>query len=82
MDGSKRSSKGNAYFSGLGAKKRIVLFDTLINELSTEEIVAVLAHEIGHYKKKHTLSGILISLTTNRFNVLHFFSFYWKFSFI
>ncbi len=62
MDGSKRSSKGNAYFSGLGAKKRIVLFDTLINELSTEEIVAVLAHEIGHYKKKHTLSGILISL--------------------
>jgi len=62
MDGSKRSSKGNAYFSGLGAKKRIVLFDTLINELSTEEIVAVLAHEIGHYKKKHTLSGIALSL--------------------
>lgn len=62
MDGSKRSSKGNAYFSGLGSKKRIVLFDTLINELSTEEIVAVLAHEIGHYKKKHTRSGIFISL--------------------
>jgi STE24 endopeptidase len=67
MDGSKRSSKGNAYFSGLGAKKRIVLFDTLINELSTKEIVAVLAHEIGHYKKKHTLSGILISLLQTGF---------------
>lgn len=62
MDGSKRSSKGNAYFSGLGAKKRIVLFDTLINDLSKEEIVAVLAHEIGHYKKKHTFSGIILSL--------------------
>ncbi len=62
MDGSKRSSKGNAYFSGLGSKKRIVLFDTLINDLSKEEIVAVLAHEIGHYKKKHTLSGIFLSL--------------------
>lgn len=62
MDGSKRSSKGNAYFSGLGKKKRIVLFDTLINDLSKEEIVAVLAHEIGHYKKKHTLSGIFLSL--------------------
>ena len=62
MDGSKRSSKGNAYFSGLGAKKRIVLFDTLINELSTSEIVAVLAHEIGHYKKKHTFGGIILSL--------------------
>lgn len=62
IDGSKRSTKANAYFSGLGAKKRIVLFDTLINDLSTNEIVAVLAHEIGHYKKKHTLSGIVISL--------------------
>ena len=62
MDGSKRSSKGNAYFSGLGSKKRIVLFDTLINDLNKEEIVAVLAHEIGHYKKKHTLSGIFLSL--------------------
>lgn len=67
MDGSKRSSKGNAYFSGLGAKKRIVLFDTLINELSTEEVVAVLAHEIGHYKKKHTLSGMIFSLLQTGF---------------
>ena len=62
MDGSKRSSKGNAYFTGLGSRKRIVLFDTLIDELSTEEIVAVLAHEIGHYKKKHTLSSIILGL--------------------
>lgn len=62
IDGSKRSTKANAYFSGIGSKKRIVLFDTLIQELSTEEIVAVLAHEIGHYKKKHTLQMIFASL--------------------
>lgn len=62
MDASKRSSKANAYFTGVGAKKRIVLFDTLINDLDTDEIVAVLAHEIGHYKKKHTLQGMLISI--------------------
>ncbi len=55
MDASKRSTKANAYFTGFGAKKRIVLFDTLINDLDKDEIVAVLAHEIGHYKKKHTL---------------------------
>lgn len=62
MDASKRSTKANAYFTGFGAKKRIVLFDTLINDLDTNEIVAVLAHEIGHYKKKHTLQGMLISI--------------------
>ena len=62
IDGSKRSRKANAYFSGLGAKKRIVLYDTLINDLSTEEIVAVLAHEIGHYKKKHTVTGVISNL--------------------
>lgn len=62
MDASKRSTKANAYFTGFGAKKRIVLYDTLINDLSTDEIVAVLAHEIGHYKKKHTLQGMLISI--------------------
>ena len=62
MDGSKRSSKANAFFSGLGAKKRIVLYDTLTNEYSKEEITAVLAHEIGHYKKKHTLTSIVISI--------------------
>ncbi|MFK5954392.1 MAG: M48 family metallopeptidase [Desulfobacterium sp.] len=62
LDGSKRSTKANAYFTGLGSKKRIVLFDTLINDLTTDEVVAVLAHEIGHYKKKHTLQGIVISI--------------------
>lgn len=60
MDGSKRSSKANAYFTGLGPKKRIVLFDTLINDLEEEEIVAVLAHEVGHYKKKHTTTGLIL----------------------
>lgn len=62
IDSSKRSTKSNAYFSGLGAKKRIVLFDTLIQDLSVNEIVAVLAHEIGHYKKKHTLIGIITGI--------------------
>lgn len=62
IDGSKRSSKANAYFTGLGAKKRVVLYDTLIDEHGTEELVAVLAHEIGHYKKKHTIAGVIISI--------------------
>ncbi len=62
IDGSKRSTKANAYFSGLGPKKRIVLFDTLIREHTTEELVAILAHEIGHYRKKHTLKGMAISV--------------------
>jgi STE24 endopeptidase len=62
IDGSKRSTKANAYFTGLGPKKRIVLYDTLINELSVKEIVAVLAHEIGHYKKKHTLTGMITGI--------------------
>ncbi len=62
IDGSKRSTKANAYFSGFGPKKRIVLYDTLKNELSEEEIVAVLAHEIGHYKKKHILFSLIMSV--------------------
>ncbi len=62
IDGSKRSTKSNAYFTGLGSRKRIVLYDTLINDLSTNEIVAVLAHEIGHYKKKHSLVNILLGV--------------------
>ncbi|HSV88105.1 MAG TPA: M48 family metallopeptidase [Bacteroidales bacterium] len=65
IDGSKRSTKANAYFSGLGPKKRIVLFDTLIKEHSPQEVVAVLAHEIGHYKKKHTYKGMLLSILTS-----------------
>jgi len=64
IDGSKRSSKANAYFTGFGKKKRIVLFDTLMNDLTTEEIVAVLAHEIGHYKKKHVVFSLLLSILT------------------
>jgi STE24 endopeptidase len=62
IDGSKRSTKANAYFTGLGRKKRIVLYDTLINEHDDDEIVAVLAHEIGHYKKKHTTVGLILSI--------------------
>lgn len=62
INGSKRSSKANAYFTGFGSKKRIVLYDTLIEEMQKEEIVAVLAHEIGHYKKKHVVQGLIISL--------------------
>jgi len=62
MDGSKRSTKANAFFSGLGKKKRIVLFDTLINELGQQEVLSVLAHEIGHYRKRHTLINLLISI--------------------
>lgn len=61
IDGSKRSTKANAYFTGLGKKKRIVLYDTLVNEMETEEIVAVLAHEIGHYKKKHVIYSMILS---------------------
>ncbi len=65
IDGSKRSTKANAYFSGLGSKKRIVLYDTLVNDFTPDEIVAVLAHEIGHYKKKHTLISLVISLLSS-----------------
>jgi STE24 endopeptidase len=62
IDGSKRSTKANAYFSGFGPKKRIVLFDTLMKEFTDEQIVAVLAHEIGHYKKKHVLQSLVASV--------------------
>jgi len=62
MDGSKRSSKSNAFFTGFGRSKRIALFDTLIAQHKVGELVAVLAHEIGHYKKKHILQSIVISI--------------------
>jgi STE24 endopeptidase len=62
MDGSKRSAKANAFFSGIGKKKKIVLYDTLITNHSTEELVAVLAHEVGHFKKKHIVWSYLISI--------------------
>ena len=62
MDGSKRSTKANAFFSGLGSKKHIILFDTLVKELNVNEIVSVLAHEIGHYRKKHTRANLILSI--------------------
>lgn len=62
IDGSKRSSKANAYFSGFGSQKRVTLYDTLIKDLTTEEIVAVLAHEIGHYKNKHIIYNMILSV--------------------
>ncbi len=62
IDGSKRSTKANAFFSGLGPKKTIALYDTLIEKHSDEELVAVLAHEVGHYKKKHILLTLIISI--------------------
>ena len=62
IDGSKRSTKANAYFSGIGPKKKIVLYDTLIKNHSVEELVGVLAHEVGHFKKKHIISGFILSI--------------------
>jgi len=62
MDGSKRSSKSNAFFTGFGKRKKIALFDTLIESQTTEELVGVLAHEIGHFKKKHIVQRLMISM--------------------
>ncbi|WP_291960040.1 M48 family metallopeptidase [Maribacter sp.] len=62
INGSKRSTKANAYFSGFGKEKRVTLYDTLINDLEEEEIVAVLAHEIGHYKRKHIIFNLTSSI--------------------
>ncbi|NNE33100.1 MAG: M48 family metallopeptidase [Winogradskyella sp.] len=62
IDGSKRSTKANAYFSGFGSEKRVTLYDTLVNDLDDEEIVAVLAHEVGHYKKKHIIFNLVTSI--------------------
>lgn len=61
MDGSRRSSHGNAYFTGFGSNKRIVFFDTLLKQLSPTEIEAVLAHELGHFKRKHILKRIIMT---------------------
>jgi STE24 endopeptidase len=63
MDGSKRSSHGNAFFAGFGAAKRIVLFDTLVSRLQPAEVEAVLAHELGHYKLRHIVKGMALSWT-------------------
>lgn len=69
IDGSKRSTKANAYFSGFGSQKRITLFDTLINDLDEDEIVAVLAHEVGHYKRKHIVFNLIISVLLTGFTL-------------
>ncbi len=65
MDGSKRSTKSNAYFTGFGRYRRIVLFDTLIEKHTVDELVSVLAHEMGHYKKNHIFKSILLSIITS-----------------
>ena len=69
IDGSKRSTKANAYFSGFGREKRITLYDTLINDLEEEEIVAVLAHEVGHYKKNHIIINLVTSIALTGFTL-------------
>jgi STE24 endopeptidase len=73
MDGSKRSSKANAFFTGFGRFRRIVLFDTLVQQQTVPELVAVLAHEVGHFKRKHILKSIGLSLATT-------FMLFWLFS--
>ncbi|WP_165748109.1 M48 family metallopeptidase [Cellulophaga sp. Z1A5H] len=75
IDGSKRSTKANAYFSGFGKEKRVTLYDTLINDLNEDEIVAVLAHEVGHYKRKHIIFNLFSSILLTGFTlfVLSFF---------
>jgi STE24 endopeptidase len=69
IDGSKRSTKANAYFSGFGKQKRITLYDTLINDLEIDEIVAVLAHEVGHYKRKHIIFNLTSSILLTGFTL-------------
>ena len=67
IDGSKRSTKANAYFSGFGSEKRVTLYDTLIHDLDEDEIVAVLAHEVGHYKRKHIIFNLIAAIITTGF---------------
>ncbi len=67
IDGSKRSSKGNAFFTGFGKRKKVVLYDTLIENHSTEELVSIFAHEVGHFKKKHILLGTILSILQTGF---------------
>jgi STE24 endopeptidase len=69
IDGSKRSAKSNAFFSGIGKKKKIVLYDTLIANHTNDELVAVLAHEVGHFKKKHIISGYILSVLQTGFTL-------------
>jgi STE24 endopeptidase len=76
MDGSKRSAHGNAYFTGFGAAKRVVFFDTLLNKLSPGEVEAVLAHELGHFKHKHVIKrmGVMFALSLAGFGLLGWLS--------
>lgn len=69
IDGSKRSTKANAYFSGFGNEKRVTLYDTLIKDLEEEEIVAVLAHEVGHYKRNHIIINLFAAIVTTGFTL-------------
>ncbi len=69
IDGSKRSTKANAYFSGFGSEKRVTLYDTLIHDLNEEEIVAVLAHEVGHYKRNHIIINLFAAVITTGFTL-------------
>ncbi|MCB0465151.1 MAG: M48 family metallopeptidase, partial [Aequorivita sp.] len=69
IDGSKRSTKANAYFSGFGSEKRVTLYDTLIKDLNEEEIVAVLAHEVGHYKRNHIIINLIMAIITTGFTL-------------
>lgn len=69
IDGSKRSTKANAYFSGFGSEKRVTLYDTLINDLEEDEIVSVLAHEVGHYKRKHIIYNLIASVLLTGFTL-------------
>lgn len=69
IDGSKRSTKANAYFSGFGKTKQITLYDTLVNDLEEDEIVAVLAHEVGHYKRKHIIYNMMLSVLITGFTL-------------
>ena len=69
INGSKRSTKANAYFSGFGREKRITLYDTLINDLEEDEIVAVLAHEVGHYKRRHIIYNMVATVITTGFTL-------------
>ncbi len=69
IDGSKRSTKANAYFSGFGSEKRVTLYDTLIKDLNEEEIVAVLAHEVGHYKRNHIIINLFVAIATTGFTL-------------
>ena len=69
IDGSKRSTKANAYFSGFGKQKRVALFDTLLQDLEEDEIVAVLAHEVGHYKRNHIIVNLIVSILVTGFTL-------------